>query len=114
MTNILLIDDTRTFINETNVTTCRYVYDAIEELELQPEKVWDELWLDFNLKGLESGTDIAYYAAKQAALGAPLNIKKFVIHTSSWAGANMMKNMLEASGYTVERFDPINLKKVFV
>ncbi len=106
----LLIDDDRDFLDGRPYTVLRSSDEAIEHFSNPDGSLknvsYDEVWLDYSLRGSDSIDPFVHFARKAAAAGTPLKVKLFVIHTSSWGGANLIKQILEAGKYKTRRFDP--------
>jgi len=106
---ILLIDDERSFADGREATVITRSDDAIEHFTDEDGNyngvAYDEVWLDFVLVGSGSGGDVAMFASRMAHRGTPLNVGMFKIHTSSWGGAALMQQVLEAAGYKTQRVD---------
>lgn len=107
--NILLIDDDRTFRDGREYTLITSSRGAIEHFSnadgTAKDIFYDEVWLDFSLLGGDSIMDFIFFASRAAAKGNPLKVGCFVIHTSSWAGATLMGQVLSEAGYAHQRFD---------
>lgn len=108
---ILLVDDERSFVDGREYQVARTSWEAIkffingdDETDYNGAE-FDEVWLDFNLVGSDSGMEFCNFVREAARTGNRLNIGRFVIHTSSWAGANLMAGVLQGAGYDTERFD---------
>lgn len=105
MAKILLLDDERNFVDGREHTVVRSTQEAIQLFTDSPDVEFDEMWLDFILAGNDTVLDFALFAKKQALAGSPLKVKKFIIHTSSGSGYQMLKSLLEEDGvYVTERF----------
>ncbi len=106
----LLIDDERDFLDGREYTVFRSSWEAIEHFQNEDESIadisYDEVWLDFSLSGSDCVDEFAKFARHAAVIGTPLKVGKFIIHTNSWGGANMLKGILEGAGYKTVRFDP--------
>lgn len=115
---ILLVDDERVFADDRAEETFTESSDLIdffldENGHYNGVEV-DQIWLDFCLYGDDSGANIAFFASNQAKKGTPLKVDVFVLHTTSWGGADLMKRVLEDAGYKTERVDITVQKKIFV
>lgn len=105
MTKTLLLDDERNFVDGREHTVIRSSQEAIQLFTDSPDVEFDEMWLDFILVGNDTVLDFALFAKKQALAGSPLKVKKFIIHTSSGSGYQILKSLLEEDGaYVTERF----------
>jgi len=105
----LLIDDDRDFLDGRDYDIARSSSEAIEFF-LTSDGVstgasYETVWLDFSLRGGDSIMDFIFLAARKASAGEPLAVERFVIHTSSWDGAALIKQILEGAGYSTVRFD---------
>jgi hypothetical protein len=96
MKQILVIDDERTFIDDTNlnVTYARTYQEGYEQLWSGRE--WDEVWLDHDLA--DPNPYLTGYALAKIIEERPIiaNAKCFVIHTSNPVGRANMKAALRA------------------
>jgi len=105
----LIIDDERDFLDGRECDVARSSYEAIELFSnddgVNNGVSYDEVWLDFSLSGSDSIMDFVFFASRSAAQGNPLRVGNFVIHTSTWDGASLIKHVLDGAGYTNSRFD---------
>lgn len=107
--NTLLIDDERDFFDGRAYDLDRHSADAVQRFSNDDGTYngisYETVWLDFSLRGSDSIMDFLFFAARMAQAGTPLQVERFVIHTSSWDGASLIKTVLEGAGYTTVRFD---------
>jgi len=105
----LLIDDDRDFLDGREYTVIRTSFDAVQHFSAEDGSYngvsYETVWLDFSLRGGDSIMDFIFFAARMARAGTPLKVERFVIHTSSWDGAALIKEVLQEVGYTTVRFD---------
>lgn len=107
----ILIDDERDFLDNREHTVFRNTGDAIDHFTNEDGSVstehYDEVWLDFSLGRGDDIMKFTDFAIDAHRKGTPLNVSEFVIHTSSWSGANLIAHILDEVGYKHRRFDPM-------
>ena len=110
--DILLIDDDRDFLDGREYNVERSSASAVAHFSNEDGTYngvsYKSVWLDFSLRGSDSVMDFIMFAARLANAGTPLDVETFVIHTSSWDGASLIKMVLEEAGYTTARHDISN------
>jgi CheY-like chemotaxis protein len=100
--NILLIDDERTFSDNRVSMIAKDVDEALKILSL--EISFDEIWLDFNLLGMDSIIPVLRYLKQQYNEGKQIPVGKFFIHASGDYVIGDMFRMLQEAGYeNIER-----------
>lgn len=96
--SILLVDDERSFADNREAVITRTSADAISILETQS---FDEVWLDFVLKGMDDTAAVAFYIAKRHRAGNPVQVGEFIVHSSAPGAYQLIERILSPLGYTV-------------
>lgn len=94
----LLVDDLRSFVDPTDTVVARSSAAANMWLDKNQGCVIDELWLDYDLGGFDTGMEVV----KWLALQFTGEVKKVIVH-STHPHADRMVAGLEAVGIPVER-----------
>lgn len=102
--NTLVIDDMRTisFPRETPP----HARTSEEGIQLIKIGVWDELWLDYDLGGDDTGMNVVRYI-----LDNEVPLEYIFIHSSNPVGAGRMQEELIQGGYEAMRVDVLDLAK---
>lgn len=98
----IVIDDERTFdmpISET--LYCRSSNEGIHDLILADAV--DELWLDHDLGGDDTGMKVVDFLCEKAFHGTPIQIGMIFVHSQNPVGSDAMVRSLERYGYNVKR-----------
>lgn len=105
VSNILLIDDLRSFKDDRTATVLRTSKNALKFLQTHPNIVWDEIWLDHDL-GLASDAmvpdtimSVVDYFCEKAFNNDPVKVNIINIHTSNPVGRKQIALSLQRFGY---------------
>lgn len=102
--NTLVIDDMRTI--EFRKETPPHARTSQEGIELLKAGVWDELWLDYDLGGDDTGMNVVRYILENN-----IHLEIIFIHSSNPVGANRMVEELNHHGYEAMRVDVLDLAR---
>lgn len=98
---ILLVDDLRTFADGRECVIARSSAAAIKWLEENPDADLDEVWLDHDLGGADTGMKVVEWLEANTP---PIGL--VVVHSSNPPGARRMLVALERAGYmTSQHYD---------
>lgn len=95
---ILLVDDMRTFADGRECVIARSSAAAIRWLSEREFDGIDELWLDHDLGGFDTGMKVVEWLESERP-----NIGRIIVHSSNPAGAKRMIAALEVAGYDVRQ-----------
>lgn len=113
---ILLIDDTRSFKPgfRDDAIVARSSEDGIEVLK--NHAVFEEVWLDFVLAGMDDITNVLRWMRDYKREGNTLpEVKKFFYHSSGASGDSLVFMMLENAGYSPDIVERVwNRSEMFV
>ena len=102
MTNILLVDFTRVFLDSRPCIVARNSKDAIRKLNSMEGQI-KEIWLDYNLGPADDVKPLLDYLSLRAKIGSKYPINCVVVHAPSEAGWQILNAKLGVLGYRVIR-----------
>lgn len=101
---VLLLDDERSFADAREAIIVRTVTEAIDTTSNLTEI--HELWLDFNLAGMESTLDYLRYLKTRHISGNTFKVNHVIFHSAAYEAYSLVASFAESAGLpTVKRYE---------